>query len=260
MKKRYRVPWLLAGAGAMFLMIQSPVSAADKVVVVPLNSTMKTANATTPCNASNAGLTRWSGSAFEGCDGTAWIFLSVPTVYSSGHEWMDRNLGASRVAESSNDEQAYGDLYQWGRFHDGHEKRNSITLQTQSSSDVPGHGNFILPPETENDWRNPSNDNLWQNTGVNNPCPPGFRLPTNIEWQNEMQSWVSQNATGAFASPLKLVLAGRREGVAGSIGDIGKGGNYWSSDGGTGLFFYNSNATMGGVDRKSGLSVRCVKD
>lgn len=42
---------------------------------------------------------------------------------------MDRNLGVSRIATSSTDSEAYGDLYQWGRLSDGHEKRTSPTLQ-----------------------------------------------------------------------------------------------------------------------------------
>ncbi len=35
------------------------------------------------------------------------------TVTSAGQIWMDRNLGASRVATSLYDVLAYGDLYQW---------------------------------------------------------------------------------------------------------------------------------------------------
>ncbi|MGE4541908.1 MAG: hypothetical protein AB7D35_11660, partial [Bacteroidales bacterium] len=62
---------------------------------------------------------------------------------ATGQTWMDRNLGASRAATSSTDDQAYGDLYQWGRDTDGHEKRNSGTTSTLSNSDTPGHGNFI---------------------------------------------------------------------------------------------------------------------
>ena len=46
---------------------------------------------------------------------------------TTGQVWMDRNLGASRVATSSTDSAAYGDLYQWGRGTDGHEKRTSST-------------------------------------------------------------------------------------------------------------------------------------
>jgi hypothetical protein len=50
---------------------------------------------------------------------------------------MDRNLGAARAATSSTDAEAYGDLYQWGRGTDGHEKRNSQTTSTLSSSNTP---------------------------------------------------------------------------------------------------------------------------
>ena len=35
--------------------------------------------------------------------------------------WMDRNLGARRVATAVNDVFSYGNHYQWGRPADGHE-------------------------------------------------------------------------------------------------------------------------------------------
>ena len=56
--------------------------------------------------------------------------LDVPTVTSAtGKVWMDRNLGAAQVATSATDEAAYGDLYQWGRPEDGHEKRTARRRQ-----------------------------------------------------------------------------------------------------------------------------------
>ena len=85
--------------------------------------------------------------------------------------WLDRNLGATQVATSSTDADAYGDLYQWGRGTDGHEKRDSDTTSTLSSTDQPGHGDFILAPDSPNDWRDLQNDNLWQGVdGINNPA------------------------------------------------------------------------------------------
>jgi hypothetical protein len=103
----------------------------------------------------------------------------VPVVTSAGQIWMALNLGASQVATSSADPAAYGTLYQWGRFGDGHEYRSSSTTSTLSTSDVLAHGRFILPPLGHYDWRSPGNDNLWQGvSGINNPCPAGFRLPT----------------------------------------------------------------------------------
>jgi uncharacterized protein (TIGR02145 family) len=108
---------------------------------------------------------------------------------STGKVWMDRNLGASRAATSSTDEEAYGDLYQWGRAADGHQIRTSNTTSTLSNSDTPGHGNFILANYPPYDWRSPQNDNLWQGVnGTNNPCPAGYRLPTEAELDAERQS------------------------------------------------------------------------
>jgi hypothetical protein len=85
--------------------------------------------------------------------------------------WLDRNMGASQVATGSTDTNAYGDLYQWGRYRDGHQVRTSSTTYTLSSSDTPAHGDFIIPIALPNDWRDPQNDNLWQGvSGINNPA------------------------------------------------------------------------------------------
>ena len=184
---------------------------------------------------------------------------------STGKVWMDRNLGASRVASSSTDAAAYGDLYQWGRAADGHEKRSSGTRGTLSSSITPGHGNFITSRKSPYDWRSPQNDKLWQGVnGTNNPCPSGYRLPTEAEWEAERRSWSSNNAAGAFASPLKLPLAGYRYGGDGSLGNVGSNGYYWSSTVGVPtrlrLRFAISDASVLSRGRANGYAVRCLKD
>ncbi len=149
---------------------------------------------------------------------------------TTGKIWMDRNLGASQVATSSTVAAAYGDLYQWGRSADGHEIRTSGTTTTLATSDTPGHGNFITSGSYPYDWRNPQNDNLWQGvSGTNNPCPAGYRLPTEAEWEAERTSWSINNAAGAFASPLKLPVAGYRSNSNGSLYSVGSFGYYWSS-------------------------------
>ena len=106
-------------------------------------------------------------------------FTFNTVIGANGKIWMDRNLGATRVATSPTDAASYGDYYQWGRGADGHQKITSATTTTLSSADQPGNGSFILAPD---DWRSTQNDNLWQGvSGTNNPCPSGYRLPTLTE-------------------------------------------------------------------------------
>jgi hypothetical protein len=178
---------------------------------------------------------------------------------------MDRNLGASQVATSSTDVNSYGDLYQWGRWADGHQCRTSPTTATLSSVDQPANGNFILVSSTPYDWRSPQNVNLWQGVnGVNNPCPSGYRIPTETEINAERLSWSSNNSAGAFASPLKLPVAGYRYGSDGWLYDVGSNGGYWSStfSGAISRFlsFGSSDAFMYDGVRAFGFSVRCIKE
>ncbi len=224
----------------------------------------------------------WNGSAWvkvaAGSNGQTLSFYNGAPVWTgtisnantvvnstTGKTWMDRNLGASRVATSSNDAEAYGDLYQWGRGTDGHQIRTSGTTATLSSTDQPGNGNFILAPSSPYDWRSPQNDNLWQGVaGVNNPCPTGYRIPTQAEWEAERLSWTANTSVGAFASPLKLPMAGFRSGSNGSLYNVGTLGLYWSSTVSSEyaryLYFNSSIAGMNSDVRAYGCSVRCLKD
>jgi len=192
--------------------------------------------------------------------------IPIVTNPATGRIWMDRNLGASQVTTSSTDTAAYGDLYQWGRLSDGHENRTSDTTSILSSSDNPGHGDFILETSTPFDWRSPQNNNLWQGeSGINNPCPSGFRIPTKAEWDAEWQSWGFPSTGNAFASLLKLPAGGYRDRSNGSLTSAGTYGFYWSSTITEiiytyGLYFFNSNGGMNNYSRAAGFSVRCIKD
>jgi uncharacterized protein (TIGR02145 family) len=178
---------------------------------------------------------------------------------------MDRNLGATQVATSSTDAAAYGDLYQWGRGSDGHQLRTSATTTALSSTDDPGHGGFITSDSLPFDWRVSPNNTLWQpETSANNPCPAGFSLPTDAEWETELASWPSSNSAGAFASPLKLVVGGFRFYSGGTLYWVGSSGLYWSGSV-DGNDAHNLNFDGGGANRFSsqradGLSVRCIMD
>lgn len=192
---------------------------------------------------------------------------SVATVSSANQIWMDRNLGASRVATSLDDEEAFGDLYQWGRATDGHQKRYSQTREESSVEDSPGHGDFITSYQEPYDWKSSPNSNLWQGvSGTNNPCPSGFRLPTETELSVEVASWTNDNASGAFASPTKMVTGGIRN-TGGSISGAGVDGRYWTSTT-TSDGLYSRSLLFDGDDgslmvmnaRAVGLSVRCIQD
>jgi uncharacterized protein (TIGR02145 family) len=207
----------------------------------------------------------------------------VPTVNGQNNTvWMDRDLGASRVAQASNDEDSYGNLYQWGRASDGHEVivwENSTSsngdeqgsgneTSQQVSTTNPSHGKFIYGSGNwiAKDVNQNVKDDLWQGVnGVNNPCPTGFRVPTKIEWEDEINFWGnSPNSGDAFTSVLKLPVAGHRNSGNGSLRGVGSYGSYWSSsvagNFASGLYFDSSTANMHSSRRAGGFSVRCIKE
>jgi uncharacterized protein (TIGR02145 family) len=189
----------------------------------------------------------------------------VEVVSVTGKIWMDRNLGATRAATSSTDTQAYGDLYQWGRRSDGHQCRNSGVTTVLSITDQPSHGNFIITSTGTRDWRSPQNDNLWQGiNGINNPCPIGFRIPTEAELEFERSRWVTNNRNGAFAHQLKLPTAGIRYSTTEPIGFVGVDGFIWSStitSSNARYLRYSSQTANTSTDvRAYGASVRCIKN
>jgi hypothetical protein len=203
-------------------------------------------------------------------------FVTYGTVEGqNGTCWLDRNLGANQVCISSDDVNCLGDLFQWGRYSDGHQIRNPLSdyITVLSPTDNPGHNRYIRNGNYTKDWRETKNDNLWQGvTGVNNPCPTGWRIPTIQELDAERQSWTTNNAAGAFASVLKLSIGGRR--VNNTWVDwTTTNGSYWSSTPDTtdpnetksrALWIHNmapsGNAGTISYDRQNAVSVRCIKN
>lgn len=195
------------------------------------------------------------------------------------------------MATSYNDYTAYGSLYQWGRLNDGHQLINwtSATTGTPvngstsalSSTDVPENALFITIISNPWDWRSPQNDSLstiWGGVnGASNPCPTGFRPPTQAEWSTwatyaGISSCSSNCNTAVYNTSLKLTEAGLRPNDA-SLQLTGIYGLYWSS-----TTYYDSTYsapsayylgfTSGGVSpagnyydsRDYGMSVRCIKN
>jgi hypothetical protein len=182
----------------------------------------------------------------------------------TGRTWMDRDLGAKRVATSSTDVNGYGDLYQWGRLADGHQCRWSSTTTTLSPGDVPANAAFITNSNTAT-WQVLTNNNLWQGSdgGTNNPCPSGYRVPTMAEFLNATDTWESQTSNGAFSSFLRLPMGGSRS-FLGSFELADFAGRYWTSTIVNGfvakrLMFDSSGVYEEGSSLGAGSAVRCIK-
>ncbi|MFT4297913.1 MAG: hypothetical protein ACMXX5_01855, partial [Candidatus Woesearchaeota archaeon] len=205
--------------------------------------------------------------------GNVEIYGSMPSP-NTGECWMDRNLGATRVAESPTDHEAYGDFFQWGRLDDGHQVIEwtghnsgtpvSGTTSSLSDSDNPDHSDFITNTLSPYDWRVPQEDNLWQGVdGINNPCPQGWRLPTTGEWDTEIANWELPYDDAAHDS-LRLTLSSLRYYSDGALVDVGVDGYYWTSSvagsDASGLYFDDDNVDTINVSRAFGFSVRCIRN
>jgi uncharacterized protein (TIGR02145 family) len=197
------------------------------------------------------------------------------TVTVDGRIWMDRNLGATAVATSYDTQAAYGWLYQWGRASDGHQYTAwggqpspalSATTTILSTTDSPGHANFITSNSGKYDWRNPQKNTLWATASgsINNPCPTGWHVPSQAEWVSVVTVASITNPTTAASSALHLPAAGYRVNN-GTLLNQGSYGYYWSSSPNStlayGLYLNSSSVYPASSNyRAYGFSVRCVKN
>jgi uncharacterized protein (TIGR02145 family) len=193
------------------------------------------------------------------------------------------NLAA--IGKTTNDDpftpswRLIGGYWQWGRkgpyasqWHD----TNRANFAHGPTGPNAGDANEGDVTDWDTDY---APDNSWSDASktANDPCPVGYRIPTQAQWDgvmaNNTQStggtW-SNSATNYssgrnFGEKLMLPAAGYRHGNSGSLYYRGLSGDYWSSLQSTsgnawGLGFGSDNASTRFSSRRNGLSVRCVAE
>ena len=195
----------------------------------------------------------------------------------TGNIWLDRNLGASRVATAFDDNKSYGYYYQWGREHDGHQEGNS-TLSWDLATDLNTSTNssYIVNRDDPHDWLDVLATDVDDNgilraanlskTDGTFICPVGYRVPTAYELKDETTLQDVNSTSTAFTNFLKIPAAGYRYHNGGPLHFQGarmyltsvtnveskptKSGFLWAMESKAG-------ATL--MDRGFGIPVRCIK-
>lgn len=195
---------------------------------------------------------------------------------ADGNIWLQQNLGSQNVATTKDDTNSYGDLFQWGRWDDGHQNRNSATAVATTPNNplgVVGNTNYIAGtpawwvPNTLTDKWEAATPGVVTDVNGCDPCKAlgnGWKLPSETEWETLVDAEGFQNPAGAFESNLKLPAAGYRGASNGAASAEGIRGYYWSktpsSTGGKYLYIGSTLANpSAGAPRGQASSVRCMK-
>jgi hypothetical protein len=201
---------------------------------------------------------------------------------NDGKIWLQQNLGSPQVAFHQLDQASFGHYFQWGRWDDGHQDRNSPTITGGPSLLNPsnissGYPNFIKGTTASTKWWGVGGlaTDSWSGTEASStngkdPCAAlgvGWRLPTAAEWQNISIQEDLFGTLAAYDSNLKLTSAGYRYSLDGGViyenGDVGY---YWTStaadNSNAKVFFFDVNYNAGVVvsERGQGFNCRCLKD
>jgi len=178
-------------------------------------------------------------------------------VFIAGARWATRNVGAPGTF-AANPEDA-GMLFQWNR------RTGWSSTDPLVNSDGGTAWNTTAPAGT-----------AWYSE--NDPCPPGWRVPTGRELSALRNSgdfgwlsndWVSRNGVygrvfGNAPNQIFIPAAGYRSGRTGNLSRANTSGYYWGSTQADNEQAYDMWFGSGRIDnsispRTAGFSVRCVK-
>jgi uncharacterized protein (TIGR02145 family) len=195
-----------------------------------------------------------------------------------GRVWLDRNLGATRVATLFEDTEARGYFYQWGRDDDGHELESSRKLAVLANSITPATNAFIISSSVD-DWATIDRDGslrtaAWADGGVNDICPVGFSVPTREELKKDTHDTYDTTVSltpQAFNSFLKIPASGYRNSKNGDYQHFVHTVHMWTRSANANnlnayYLYLNKNDTGTNVrsirefPRGLGMTVRCIKD
>jgi uncharacterized protein (TIGR02145 family) len=177
------------------------------------------------------------------------------------------NLGATDTTVDPNIpiQGIHGNYYQWG----------SNTVVATASTSAGAISGWNTTAAANGAWLDASKT-------ANDPCPTGFRVPTNAQWSGVLNaalntitrtgSWSNSetNFTTAISfgtstvKTLTLPAAGFRSYYDGTLTNRGANGGYWSSTENDSFAWYlgfnSSSANTSNSNRASGFSVRCVSE
>ena len=169
-------------------------------------------------------------------------------IVINGVRWATRNVGAPGTFVAT--PQDAGMFFQWNR-KTGWSATNPMTNS--------GGGTAWDSSNAEGDSWDKAND----------PCPAGWRIPTDAELQGLTDAgsqWTAVNGVDGriFGTDLFLPATGYRSFDNGALSNVGTYGYYWSSasNGANAscLFFLSDNFYMRVAYRATGFSVRCVAE
>ncbi|MDH6303922.1 uncharacterized protein (TIGR02145 family) [Parabacteroides sp. PF5-5] len=202
--------------------------------------------------------------------------------------WAPVNAGVSGPDAKVTD---HGLLYQWGRnvgfaYEAGLKPVNDTIMGPMSAEEAEtgkGKNKFILASKTPWDWLDIQDENRWNEENAQEPCPPGWRVPTMAELNLLIVAYgIGYSDTGKVnwnavekrveikgnndEEVLYLPAAGFRHWETGLTSNRYASGLYWSSTKNTkntlmiDMMEFSSSAFKFGVGyRARAYSLRCVQ-